>query len=84
MDEVVIHTYITSDCTSTTCGTTSMKKKSMSTELIDALREIVSHLQTPDAFSKEKMHFMEKDDVRKEQEFAFWKKMMLGKNKIMH
>ena len=36
-----------------------MKKKAMSTELTNALHEIVSHSQTPDAFSKEKIHFME-------------------------
>ena len=32
MDEFVIHMSVTSACKSTTCGTTSTKKKAMSTE----------------------------------------------------
>ena len=74
VEDFIIHTSVTSDCMSTTCGTTSMKKKSSSTETTDALCKLVSKAQTPDILLKEKMCFMEKDDDRKEQETCILKK----------
>ena len=68
MDDFVIHTSITSDCMSTTSGTTSTKNSS------DTLCELVSQSQATNIFSKEKMCFMEKDDVRKEQEIHILEK----------
>ena len=74
MEDFVIHTSVTSDYMSTTCGTTSTKKKSSSMEITDALCKLVCQAQTPDVLSKEKMCFTEKGDARKEQEICILEK----------
>ena len=50
------------------------KEQNSSMEITDALHELVSQAQTPDIFSREKMHSMEKDDARKEQEICILEK----------